>query len=171
MERHLEPLAIAANVTQAAGCRLDTVLLTFGSLVAQYRGMQHEEDIAARDAILGSLEKRWLVADQDIFIAAVVVNPFFQATPFAPGPRFVVARMKALFSSLYLRFFQSQPPDAFHTEIHDYLTASGRYRELGSSCHAHKLRIADNVCLCSATTCRVLTCCHRCQNTQTRWCF
>ena len=147
MEHHLEPLAIAANVTQAASCHLDTVLLTFGSLVARYREMPHHKDIAACDAILGSLKKCWLVADQDVFIATVIVNPFFQALPFAPGPRFVVACMKTLLSSLYLRFFQSQPPNSSHTKIHDYLTASGRNSALGSSCQSHLLRIADNVCL------------------------
>ena len=42
VKRYLEPLAIAANITQANDCRLDQVLLTFGfvyhffsSLIAQ----------------------------------------------------------------------------------------------------------------------------------------
>jgi hypothetical protein len=39
MEEHLEPLAIAANITQATNCRLDTVLLTFGYLVIRYQAM------------------------------------------------------------------------------------------------------------------------------------
>lgn len=77
MKRHLEPLAIAANVTQAAFCCLDTVLLTFGFLVMQYKRMSDEGDRIASHSIISSLEKRWMAADQDIFIAAVIVNPFF----------------------------------------------------------------------------------------------
>ena len=47
MKRHLEPLAIAANITQASFCRLDEVLLTFGYLVMQYQKMQTDADDAA----------------------------------------------------------------------------------------------------------------------------
>lgn len=145
MERHLEPLAIAANITQAAHCRLDTVLLTFGSLVARYRVMLNPEDIVGCTAILKSLEKRWLAADQAVFIAAVIVNPFFWATPFAPSPRFINAHIKSLLASLYFRFFQSQPPDVFHSELHDYLMGSGQYRELQSTCVVHISRFQCEV--------------------------
>ena len=146
MERHLELLAIAANITQAAHCCLDTVLLTFGSLVARYQAMVGPEDATASTAILNSLEKRWLAADQDVFIATVIVNPHFQASPFAPGIRFIVARIKTLLSSLYTRFFQSDPPDAFYEEVHDYLTRTGRYSELETICYMHQVKRKDAVC-------------------------
>jgi hypothetical protein len=145
MERHLEPLAIAANITQAAHCRLDTVLLTFGSLVARYRAMTGPEDATAHTAILNSLEKRWLAADQEVFIATVIVNPIFQASPFAPGTRFIVARIKTLLSSLYTRFFKSDPPNAFYEEVHDYLTKTGRYSGLESICYMHIAKKKDAV--------------------------
>lgn len=137
MERHLEPLAVAANITQAAHCRLDTVLLTFGFLVVQYRAMTNTEDLVGCTAILNSLEKRWLAADQDVFIATVIVNPLFRTAPFASGPRFIIARIKTLLASLYLRFFQSEAPAMFYTELHDFLMASGRYDELESTCARH----------------------------------
>ena len=89
LERHLEPLAIAANTTQATHCRLDTILLTFGYLVMRYRAMVAPEDHVGCMAILNSLEKRWFVADQNVFIATVIVNPFYQTTPFAPHSRFI----------------------------------------------------------------------------------
>ena len=134
MERHLEPLAIAANVTQAAHCRLDTVLLTFGSLIARYQAMVDPEDLVGCTAILQSLEKRWSAADQGVFIAAVIINPFFCASLFAPGPHFINAHIKSLLASLYSQFFQSQPPNTFYSEVHDYLMGSGQYRELESMC-------------------------------------
>ena len=101
MKLNLEPLAIAANVTQAAFCRLDTVLLTFGFLVMQYEQTTDEADCTASKSIISSLEKRWMAADQDIFIATVIVNPFFRADPFARHPRFVVAGIIELLARLY----------------------------------------------------------------------
>ena len=79
MKLHLEPLAIAANVTQTASCRLDTVLLTFGFLVMQYQKLTDIDDLTASTSIISSLEKRWMAADQDIFIATVIVNSFYRA--------------------------------------------------------------------------------------------
>ncbi len=34
------------------------------------------EDLVVHDEVLASLEKRWAAADQDPFIAAVILNPF-----------------------------------------------------------------------------------------------
>ena len=101
MKLNLEPLAIAANVTQAAFCRFDTVLLTFGFLVMQYEQTMDEADCTASKSIISSLEKHWMVADQDIFIATVIVNPFFRADPFARHSRFVVAGIIELLACLY----------------------------------------------------------------------
>ncbi|KAJ7468182.1 ribonuclease H-like domain-containing protein, partial [Mycena latifolia] len=43
--RHLEPLAIAANVLQSPLCRLDTVLLTLGNLFRIFRNLPIEDAI------------------------------------------------------------------------------------------------------------------------------
>lgn len=139
MEEHLEPLAIAANITQATHCRLDTVLLTFGYLVIRYQAMASRsvEDPVGCTAILNSLEKRWLAADQLVFIAAVIINPFFRTTPFASHPRFINARIKALLASLYFRFFRSEAPSMFFDEVHDFLMGSGQYSELEVTCARH----------------------------------
>ena len=54
----MEPLAVAANITQASFCRLDEVLLTFGYLVMQYQLMQADPGNAvACDSIITSIEK------------------------------------------------------------------------------------------------------------------
>lgn len=146
MKRHLEPLAIAANVTQAAFCRLDTVVLTFGFLVMRYQRMTEEGDRAASMSIIASLEKRWAAADQDIFVAAVIVNPFFQAAPFFDHPRFVVSGIIELLGRLYARFFQEEPPETFSTELRDYLTARGQYSELRATCRRHTTSAKQQVC-------------------------
>ena len=101
MKLHLQPLTIAANVTQAAFCHLDTILLTFGSLVMQYQWMTDEPDHIALTSIIASLEKSWMAADQDIFMTTMIMNPFFQAILFRRHPRFVVAGIIKLLECLY----------------------------------------------------------------------
>jgi hypothetical protein len=75
---HLEPLAIAANITQASNTRLYHVLTTLANLYRIYSDLDLEEDSDVRLEVLASLEKRWAAADQDPFIAAVVLNPFLR---------------------------------------------------------------------------------------------
>jgi len=137
MKSDLEPLAIAANITQAAFCRLDTVLLTFGFLVMQYQKMMDADNLTASTSIIASLEKRWAAADQDIFIATVIVNPFFRADPFGRHTRFVVSGIIDLLERLYTRFFKEEPPFSFSTELCNYLTAEGQYSALRATCIRH----------------------------------
>ncbi|KIM50360.1 hypothetical protein SCLCIDRAFT_34376 [Scleroderma citrinum Foug A] len=60
---HLEPLAVAANILQSSDTHLDTTLLTWGNF----------------------LSKRWLQMDQDMFISAVIMNPYVCGKGFARG--------------------------------------------------------------------------------------
>jgi len=83
MKHHLEPLTIATNITQASFCCLDQVLMTFSHVVMQYQSMTDPEDVEGCTAIIESIEACWVIADQEIFIAAVVLNLFYQSTPFA----------------------------------------------------------------------------------------
>ncbi|KAI0956286.1 hypothetical protein AcV7_006723 [Taiwanofungus camphoratus] len=103
MKRHLEPLAIAVNVTQAAHCRLDQVLLTFGLLYAKYSKLD-VNDVTERDvrqALLNSIEEQWSKADQDVFIAAIILNPFFRTYPFAPLHSLTNTGIYVLFERLW----------------------------------------------------------------------
>ena len=118
---HLEPLARAANVAQAAFCRLDQILLTFGSLSIYYT------DIKAKDpanslgctAILESIEKRWAKTDQDVFIAAVILNPFIKTNAFSPQAPFLTrAGILGLMKRLYRRFFSiTESPEELDENI------------------------------------------------------
>src|ERR1700683_581904 len=81
MKELLEPLAIANNVTQARYTRLDHVGLTLANLYWIYSSSTIEAPI--RDRVLGSLEKRWRVADQDVFILAMHLHPWIRGRCFA----------------------------------------------------------------------------------------
>src|SRR5271170_974873 len=107
MKRHLEPLAIATNITQASFCRLDQVLMTFGHLTMQYKSMTDVDDVVGCNAIIASLEARWATADQEIFIAAVVLNPFYQSTPFSALQFLTNAGIYSMLSRLWERFYRT----------------------------------------------------------------
>jgi hypothetical protein len=136
LKTHLEPLARAANVAQAAFCRLDQILLTFGSLSIYYK------DIKAKDpandlgctAILDSIEKRWEKVDQDVFIAAVILNPFVKTAAFSAQVRFLTrAGVLALMKRLYQRFFSitdtteefEENMQRLFSNVEDYFAGSG----------------------------------------------
>lgn len=133
--RYLEPLAIAANITQASFCRLDQVLLTFGFLVMRYKDEKMNQDEIGRSAIIKSLETRWSKCDQEVFVAAVIVNPFYQTLPFNVNDGelslwLTRAELRALFSRLFRRFFQREPPPEFFTDMVDFLSSTGKFRRL-----------------------------------------
>ena len=91
LKTHLEPLARAANITQAAFCHLDQILLTFGSLSIYYKDIKAKDpaNVLGCTAILDSIEKWWAKADQDIFIATVILNPFVKTAVFSPQVPFL----------------------------------------------------------------------------------
>lgn len=80
IKHHLAPLAIAANVTQSTHCRLDEVLLIFGTLVMEYCKLTDPDDIPVRDALMSSIERQWEKSDQDVFVACIILNPFIKVS-------------------------------------------------------------------------------------------
>lgn len=136
IKQHLEPLAVAANITQSTFCRIDEVLLTFGALTMEYKDLRdnRDGDEVACNAILNSLERRWANTDQDVFVAAVILNPFFKHTPFKPLPRFQPANIYNLFVVLWNRFFPGQPaPVTLYGNVLDYLRERGDFVTLNAS--------------------------------------
>ena len=98
MQLHLQPLAIAANLTQGSFCRLDEVLLVFGYLFNQFAGLNDLQDNLLKHAVLNSIELRWSKCEQDVFIAAAILNPFLKIKPFKPLSIFTNAGIDNLLS-------------------------------------------------------------------------
>jgi len=96
--------------------------------------MTDEEDLDAANAIMESLERRWAVADQQVFISSVILNPFYQGRPFARLYFLNNAGIHSLLGHLWSRFFKTEPSQDFHTELTEYLTHTGRYANLASHC-------------------------------------
>jgi hypothetical protein len=85
--------------------------------MVQYRNLTDEEDLDAANAIMESLERRWAVTDQQIFIASVILNPFYQGRPFAQLYFLNNAGIHALLGHLWSHFFNTEPSQDFHTEL------------------------------------------------------
>ncbi len=87
---------------------MDQILLTFGSLTIYYQDIKTEDsaNIPGCTAILDSIEKLWAKADQDVFVATVLLNPFVKATTFSPWVPFLSrAGVLGLMKHLYRHFF------------------------------------------------------------------
>ncbi|KAF9028143.1 hypothetical protein BDZ89DRAFT_776946 [Hymenopellis radicata] len=130
--RHLEPLAIATNAVQGVQVGLDRVLLTFGFLAMWYRTMLDDPASGADEdgvnAILASLESRWKNADQEIFIAALILNPFYRTAPFNTLSCFNNASVTRLLIALYKRLYKVAPPADFHSTLTSYLHGTGLFK-------------------------------------------
>ncbi|KAF8969027.1 ribonuclease H-like domain-containing protein, partial [Flammula alnicola] len=100
----LEPLAIAANVTQAAHTHLDHIFITLANLFCIYTNGKIDDQSC--QGILTSLEKCWVKADQDIFILAVFFNPYIHHEMFSPSvlpERNLLETVKHIFEQVYSR--------------------------------------------------------------------
>ncbi|KAI6117332.1 hypothetical protein EDD17DRAFT_1499938, partial [Pisolithus thermaeus] len=116
---------------------VDQSLLLMGFLYAEYSklleadpenqlfaAMECEELI---QTVLDSLEKHWKNCDQDVYIAAVVLNPVYKTAPFAKISQLNLAGIFALICKLWTRFFGSSPPHELFMELQDYLGNKGTY--------------------------------------------
>jgi hypothetical protein len=69
-------------------------------------------DLPGCTAVINSIEKRWAKADQDIFIVAVILNPFIKTAPFSLQTRLLTqANILSLMKQLYTCFFSISEQD------------------------------------------------------------
>ncbi|KAI0633207.1 ribonuclease H-like domain-containing protein [Trametes polyzona] len=127
---HLEPLAIAANIAQAAHTRLDQVIIVFGFLHYRFSHLPPDiADEAASTAVLQSIEQRWAKSDQAVFIAALILNPVFKLDAFAEQPEFTEGSIKGLLKDIYTRLFREEPPPSFAGDVSHYLNRTSETYE------------------------------------------
>jgi hypothetical protein len=72
---------VANNIIQASHVHLDHITMTLRNLYCIYSGPDFK--VPVWDCILASLEKQWAAADQDVFILAVLFNPYIHAHCFS----------------------------------------------------------------------------------------
>ncbi|KAF8256976.1 hypothetical protein EI94DRAFT_1761551, partial [Lactarius quietus] len=118
---HLEPLAIAANITQESNTQLYHVLTTLANLYRIYSNLSLPDDLDMRDEVLASLEKRWAAVDQDPFIAAIILNPFLRGD-FLARQHIALTPIGLcnMLKRLHSRVFQMDVDTSFHAAFMDY---------------------------------------------------
>ncbi|THU90830.1 hypothetical protein K435DRAFT_910345, partial [Dendrothele bispora CBS 962.96] len=135
----LHPFAIAANIIQADNCRLDTVLFALANL---YRIHSTSTTIDRRicNAVIVSLDKRWKKADKDIFILAVIFNPYIRGKAFNPENELSTAgRLWHLVKTAFHRFSRGQEANAdFKDSFTMYYRGVGRWSEEGMSLKGYR---------------------------------
>ncbi len=115
-----------ANITQASTTRLNHVLTTLGNLYRIYSDARLED--AVRTKVLASLEKRWAAADQEPFIAAVVLNPFLRGTCFSHANGVLTPiGLYNILKRLHLRIFRCEVDSYFHSAFMDYYNGRAEY--------------------------------------------
>lgn len=130
MKSILEPLAIAANITQGNSTRLDSVLLCLGNLYRMYSQpafMEQEPEISR--VLLESLEKRWGKCDQEIFILAVFLNPYVRDAAFSSSRALSRHGLLGLAIRAFKRFNRttSEPEPGFTKAFIDYFNQQGSF--------------------------------------------
>jgi hypothetical protein len=112
---------------------MDEVLLTFGKLALEFCKLT---DAPVQQALMESLERRWSKSDQDVFIAAIVLNPFHRLRPFRPERSVVsLGAVHALLSRLWVRFYPTIPlPHNFYSDTRSYLHGQEPYDDLVTLC-------------------------------------
>lgn len=129
VKQHLEPLAIAANITQSNHANLGVVLITLANLFRIYSG-NNDFDRDASATICASLEKRWakVGVEREIFILAIILNPYLRTRPFNSHNRTMVpGRLWDMVRRAYIRMYSVQPDMRFRQAFGEYLQGTGEF--------------------------------------------
>jgi hypothetical protein len=144
---HLEPLAIASNIIQSAFCRLDEVLLTFAMLYLHFANLTSSTDTDICSAVLRSIETRWSKCDQEVFIAAVILNPLMPPDIFSQIPQLNQAGIITLFTHLYRRFFRTPVRGSeLLSNVRDYYSGTGIFNNMRKLRTDHIVQAHEQVC-------------------------
>jgi hypothetical protein len=144
IQKILEPLAIAANIAQASHTRLDHVLLMLGNLTRIFtQNLEFDEDL--RLGIIKSLEKRWKKADQDVFIAAVFLNPFIRASLFNKAALNDVD-LHAVLEHVYEHVMRRKADLTFLAAFEDYRLRRAEFSDERMGLKLMKEKFAAEVC-------------------------
>jgi hypothetical protein len=132
---------------------MDQVLITFGYLIMQYHGLN--EDLVARNTIIDSLKMRWKKSEQELFVACVLVNPFYRAEPFASLSFMNIAGIVSLLTRIWMRLNNTTelPPDEFSAHITDFLRGRGFFQDLQSQIDMELLQAEKVMITCCCSNC------------------
>lgn len=163
VKTHLEPFTIATLVLQAPDAKLSAVPLTLGNLYRIFSDPNVEPRV--RSVVHDSLEKRWAKADQDVFIASLLMNPYIRGRSFASGSSFLTpAGLYAIVRRVYERVMRVPAGLELHQAFRDYMVNANEFSpedmmlsdmkamyEAAVSSYKVQQNVANSACCC----CRV----------------
>ena len=149
IKRHLKPLAIAANISQANHIRPDQILLILGLLYLQFSEFKETDERSMRATMLSAIESRWLKVDQDVFVAALILNPFHKISAFQPLHFLTTGGVYGLMRRLWVRFYGTEPTTDLWRNVRDYLENTGEYATMKSYIGPIRADAESRVRLCS----------------------
>ena len=101
----------------------------------QYEKMTDPEDLAPCGAIIKSIDKCWTKVDQEVFISAVILNPFHQGSVFSSCAGLTNASITSLLDKVWHHLFRTDPPSKLHVELRNYLKHENHFKMLQQQCN------------------------------------
>ena len=105
----------------------------FGFIFLNFLQFNESDEVDVRLDMLKAIEARWSRADQDAFIATVILNPFYKTSLFKQADVFTVAGIYTLLKRLWTRFYNEEPPItpiSLWKNLTDYLDETGPYQNM-----------------------------------------
>ena len=96
------------------------MLTTLANLYRIYSNLDPVDDSDVRDEILDSLEKRWAAADQEPFIAAVILNPYLRGDFLGREIALTPIGLCNMLKRLQWHMFRVEPEASFQAAFMDY---------------------------------------------------
>lgn len=132
--------------------------MTFAYLYMEYSKLREDEDAAVREALLGSINRRWMKSDQDAFITAVMLNPFLKIAPFKRDRSLITnVAIYSLLARLWKRFYNEAPPHELYTQLDQYLNDKGEFAQVPTVVNILKVEAERNVSGVALYLAQVLT--------------
>jgi len=100
--------------------------LTLANLYRIYSNEDADFDSELREGVVRSVEKRWAKVDQDIYIAAVFLNPFIRARIFLPSA-LTNSALLAIVERVYERILRTTSNMDFMAAFLDYKDEKGEF--------------------------------------------
>jgi hypothetical protein len=111
--------------------------------------MTDPDDLPGCQAIIESIERRWAKSDQEIFIAAMILNPFYRHEPLKATALFNNAGILALLTRIFKRVYKTATvPQEFYIEVSNYLNLQNTFSNLTLQLHIEKNLAVSSVRFC-----------------------